>query len=45
VRRHGLVRRVFVRHGDLLEPLPGSFDLVLANLPYLPAASAPLTPS
>ena len=44
VRRHGLGGRVFVRHGDLLEPLPGSFDLVLANLPYLPAASAAAHP-
>ena len=40
VRRHGLDSRVFVRHGNLLDPLPGSFDLVLANLPYLPAASS-----
>ena len=44
LRRHGLGGRVFVRDGDLLEPLPGSFDLVLANLPYLPAASAAAHP-
>jgi HemK-like putative methylase len=38
VRRHGLGDRVTVRHGDLLEPVPGEIDLVVANLPYLPAA-------
>jgi ribosomal protein L3 glutamine methyltransferase len=40
VRRHGLGDRVTVRHGDLLEPVPGEIDLVVANLPYLPAADA-----
>jgi release factor glutamine methyltransferase len=35
--RHGVPRRVHVRHGDLLAPVPGAFDLVVANLPYLPA--------
>jgi release factor glutamine methyltransferase len=39
-RRLGLAGRVSVRHGDLLEPLPGSFDLVVANLPYLPLSDA-----
>jgi release factor glutamine methyltransferase len=38
VRRHGLDGRVTVREGDLLEPVPGVIDLVVANLPYLPAA-------
>jgi release factor glutamine methyltransferase len=40
VRRHALAGRVFVRRGDLLAPLPGRFDIVVANLPYLPAGSA-----
>jgi release factor glutamine methyltransferase len=40
VRRHGLADRVIVCHGDLLEPVPGAVDLVVANLPYLPAAEA-----
>jgi HemK-like putative methylase len=45
VRRHGLRGRIDVRHGDLLEPVPGgAIDLVVANLPYLPAAEAPLHP-
>ena len=44
VRRHGLADRIDVRHGDLLEPVPGAIDLVVANLPYLPAAEAPLHP-
>jgi release factor glutamine methyltransferase len=37
VRRHRLDGRVIVREGDLLDPVPGSLDLVVANLPYLPA--------
>ncbi len=40
VRRHGLGDRVTVLHGDLLDPVPGPIDLVVANLPYLPAADA-----
>jgi release factor glutamine methyltransferase len=37
-RRHGVGDRVHVVRGDLLEPLPGGLDLIVANLPYLPAA-------
>ena len=37
-RRHGVGGRVHVVRGDLLEPLPGELDLIVANLPYLPAA-------
>jgi release factor glutamine methyltransferase len=44
VGRHGLADRVTVRHGDLLDPVPGPIDLVVANLPYLPAAEAALYP-
>jgi release factor glutamine methyltransferase len=40
-RRHGVASRVHVLQGDLLEPIPFDLDLVLANLPYLPAS--PLT--
>jgi release factor glutamine methyltransferase len=32
----GVGDRVNVVRGDLLEPLPGELDLVVANLPYLP---------
>jgi release factor glutamine methyltransferase len=39
-RRHGLAGRVFVRHGDLLAPVPGRFDVIVANLPYLAASTA-----
>jgi release factor glutamine methyltransferase len=38
--RLGVADRVHVRAGELLEPLPGRFDLILANLPYLPDALA-----
>jgi release factor glutamine methyltransferase len=36
VARQRLGHRVHVVQGDLLEPVPGNFDLVVANLPYLP---------
>ena len=35
---HGVADRVHVVEGDLLDPLPGAFDLIVANLPYLPEA-------
>jgi release factor glutamine methyltransferase len=35
VCRHGLLHRVVVLAGDLLDPVPGPVDLVIANLPYL----------
>jgi release factor glutamine methyltransferase len=44
VQRHGLGDRVTVRRGDLLDPVPGPIDLVVANLPYLPAGEATLYP-
>jgi release factor glutamine methyltransferase len=40
VARFALVGRVFVRQGDLLEPVPVPLDVIMANLPYLPARSA-----
>jgi release factor glutamine methyltransferase len=40
VRRHGLEGRVAVRRGDLLGPVPGLFDVVVANLPYIAASNA-----
>jgi release factor glutamine methyltransferase len=40
VAAHGLEDRVAVRLGDLLDPVPGEIDLVVANLPYLPVADA-----
>jgi release factor glutamine methyltransferase len=39
VARHSLEHRIHLASGDLMEPLPGSFDLVCANLPYLAAGS------
>ena len=35
-RRAGLNDRVTVRRGNLLDPLPGTADVIVANLPYLP---------
>jgi release factor glutamine methyltransferase len=34
-RRHGVDRRVQLLQGNLLEPLPGAIDMVVANLPYV----------
>lgn len=34
--RYGVGSRVHVLRGDLLEPVPGPVDVVVANLPYLP---------
>ena len=36
-RRLGLEGRVVFLHGDLLAPLPEPIDLLVANLPYVPA--------
>ena len=36
--RHGVADRVHVLRGDLLEPVPVPVDVVVANLPYLPAS-------
>jgi release factor glutamine methyltransferase len=40
VGRLGLADRVTVLHGNLLDPVPGALDLIVANLPYLPRAEA-----
>ncbi len=40
VRRHGLEDRVFIRRCDLLDEVPAPVDLIVANLPYLPASAA-----
>ena len=34
--RFGVADRVYAERGDLLDPLPGGLDLIVANLPYLP---------
>ena len=38
--RLGVCDRVHILRGDLLEPVVGPLDLVLANLPYLPESEA-----
>jgi release factor glutamine methyltransferase len=34
-REHGVLDRVRLVHGDLLEPLDGQYDIIIANLPYV----------
>jgi release factor glutamine methyltransferase len=38
-RRLGVAARVHFGRGDLMQPLPGEFDLVCANLPYVAAGT------
>ncbi len=40
VRRLGLSSRVEVLRGSLLNPVSGSLDLIVSNLPYLPVTEA-----
>jgi release factor glutamine methyltransferase len=40
VARLRLGERVTIFHGNLLDPVPGALDLIVANLPYLPLAEA-----
>jgi release factor glutamine methyltransferase len=40
VTRAGLSSRVMVLRGNLLDPISGSVDLIVANLPYLPITEA-----
>jgi release factor glutamine methyltransferase len=43
-RRAGLHDRVTVRRGSLLDPFPGTADVIVANLPYLPLSERPIHP-
>jgi len=44
-RAHGLTDRVHLFHSDLLEGLPdGTYDLILANPPYVPESSMATLP-
>jgi release factor glutamine methyltransferase len=40
-RKHGVTNRVVLLHGNMLEPLPGPVDLIIANLPYVQASDIP----
>ena len=35
IQRHNVADRVNLLHGDLLEPVPETADIIVANLPYL----------
>jgi release factor glutamine methyltransferase len=41
VARHSLEQRIHLACGDLMDSIPGTFDLVCANLPYV-ASGSPL---
>jgi release factor glutamine methyltransferase len=40
-RRHGVADRIIPLQGDMLGPLPGPVDLIIANLPYVKASDLP----
>jgi release factor glutamine methyltransferase len=39
IAKHQVGSRVHLACGDLMEPLAGTFDLICANLPYVPTSS------
>ena len=40
-QRHGVVDRICLLHGDMLNPLPEPVDLIVANLPYVSKLEMP----
>lgn len=40
-RKHRVEDRVLLLHGNMLEPLPGAVNLIVANLPYVRASDVP----
>ncbi len=40
-QKHGVVERVCLLQGDMLDPLPGPVDLIIANLPYVKEVELP----
>ena len=40
-QRHGVAGRIYLLHGDMLDPLPESVDLIVANLPYVSKLELP----
>jgi release factor glutamine methyltransferase len=40
-RKHGVAGRICFLQGDMLEPLPGPVDLIIANLPYVRESDLP----
>ena len=44
-RRHGVADRVKLLQGDLLEPLAGEVNILIANLPYVTTAEVEKMPS
>lgn len=41
IRAHAVADRVRLGQGDLLDPLPGPVDVIVANLPYIPTGRIP----
>jgi release factor glutamine methyltransferase len=45
VERHGVVERVWLMVGDVLNPRPGPVDLVVSNPPYIPTGECGSLPA
>lgn len=45
IERHGLQQRIRLWRGDCMEPVPGAYDLILCNPPYVNAASMQALPA
>ena len=44
-QKHGVINRICLLQGDMLDPLPEPVDLIVANLPYVKESELPLTPA
>ncbi|MFC2001683.1 peptide chain release factor N(5)-glutamine methyltransferase [Chloroflexota bacterium] len=44
-QRHGVIDRICLRQGDMLDPLPEPVDIIIANLPYVKEAELARTGS
>ena len=45
-QKHGVVNRIYLLQGDMLDPLPEPVDLIIANLPYVKKAELlPMSPA
>ena len=40
-KKHGVLNRIHLLQGDMLDPLPESVDLIVTNLPYVKKAELP----
>lgn len=44
-KKHGVVDRIYLLRGNMLDPLPEPVELIIANLPYVKESELPRVPS